>query len=303
MVAKIKTHPRHDSRRRQSPRPKAVSSKDFHRVYWPFIPVLITLCLLLSVAVKTVPIHHLGGRVLAYQTSRNTAELLKDTNVQRQKAGEQPLKINDELVKAAQAKAADMASRDYWSHYTPEGVAPWSFVSATGYDYQSMGENLAAGFNDDDAVVNAWMASPHHRENILNKAYSEVGFAYADNPNYSAAGGGPMTIVVAYYAQPVVIGIGTTSAKPSIPAQTLASTTTRLASGVSSSALATWAPAVLVLAGFASIILFFEKHRRYFLSAAAEGERYVLRHPATDVGLLLIVGLVFLLAQAAGHIL
>ncbi|HVX58789.1 MAG TPA: CAP domain-containing protein [Candidatus Saccharimonadales bacterium] len=303
MTAKIKTHPRYESKRGHSSKPKGVDSKTFNKVYWPFIPVLVAFSLLLSVAVRTVPLNHPGGHVLAYQTSRSVAELLKDTNLQRQKDGEKPLTLDDQLNEAAQAKADDMTKRDYWSHYTPEGVAPWSFVSSTGYVYQTVGENLAAGFRDDDAVVNAWMASPHHRENMLNKDYTQVGFAYADNPNYTAAGGGPMTVVVAYYAQPVVIGTGATAAGALTPPTTLSSATTRLASGISSSAIATWAPAILALGGAAAIILFFEKHRRYFMTAAAEGERYILRHPATDIGLILIIGLVLLLAQTAGHIL
>jgi hypothetical protein len=299
MTAKIKSHPKFDIKRRQSPRPKGISDRDFHKVYWPFIPVFITICLLLALAVQTVPIHHLTGRVLGYQTSRSVEELLHDTNIQRLKAGEKALKLNDELAQAAQAKADDMAKRNYWSHYTPQGVAPWSFVTEVGYVYQTMGENLAAGFSDDDSVVNAWMASPHHRDNILNASYSEVGFAYANNPNYTAAGGGPMTIVVAFYAQPAIT-VG--SAHPVTIGTTTGGSASRVAAAVASNKLSVWAPAAIILIGFAAAISFIEKHRRYFVTAAVRSERYFMRHPATDIGLLIIIGLVFLLVQTAGYI-
>ncbi|HEU5004621.1 MAG TPA: CAP domain-containing protein [Candidatus Saccharimonadales bacterium] len=297
-MAKIKTHPKYDTRKTATPKPKGIDHKAFEKVYWPFIPVFIATALLLSLAIQTVPLHHLTGKVLGYQTSKNSDQLLKDTNLQREKAGESDLKINDELTKAAQAKADDMAKRDYWSHNTPQGVAPWSFVTATGYVYQSMGENLAAGFNDDDAVVNAWMASPHHRENILDKNYSQVGFGYANNPNYTAAGGGPMTIVVAFYAQPASVFV---NPKTNFTGQTLGASTTRVAAAFNSS-LSPWLPVILLFGGLAALGIFIEKHRRYFATAAAQGERYILRHPATDFCLLIIACLVFLLNQTAGFI-
>jgi hypothetical protein len=113
------------------------------------------------------------------------------------------LSLNGQLDAAAQAKANDMATRNYWSHYTPDGNPPWVFVSAQGYAYQKLGENLATGFNDEQATINGWMASPPHRENLLDPAFSDVGFGFANNPNYTAAGGGPMTIIVAFYGRTV----------------------------------------------------------------------------------------------------
>lgn len=306
MTAKIKSHPKHDSRQRAHvPMPKGVSGKAFEKVYWPFLPVLVCVCLLLALAVQSVPLHHLTGRVLGYQTSEDAQELLKDTNLQRQKAGDNPLHLNDSLNEAAQAKANDMARRDYWSHYTPQGVAPWSFVTATGYTYRSLGENLAAGFGDDDAVLNAWMASTEHRANILNYNYTEVGFGYANIANYKAAGGGPMTLVVAFYAQPTatfaIASHPSSSTQP--PSATLASSTTARAVAVlTPGLLSRWTPTILLAVAFAAGAVFIERHRRYFKTAIVRSERYVLRHPATDVGLLIIVGLVFLLAQTAGYI-
>ncbi len=298
MTAKIKDHPKYARKRGGGPKPRGVSDKAFEKVYWPFIPVFIVACLLLALAIQTVPLHHLTGRVLGYQTTENAQELLKDTNIQRQQAGESGLMLNDDLAKAAQAKADDMAKRNYWSHDTPEGVAPWSFVTATGYVYQSMGENLAAGFSDDDEVVNAWMASPHHRANILDKSYTQVGFGYANSPDYTSAGGGPMTVVVAFYAQPALAAAP--AAQPTHNQILGTSTTTRAATALPSS-IATWAPVVLLLAGALAIAAFVEKHRRYFRTATVESERYVLRHPLTDLCLLVIAGLVFLLVQTAGY--
>jgi uncharacterized protein YkwD len=83
------------------------------------------------------------------------------------------------LVKAAQAKANDMAARGYFAHTTPDGKEPWHFISAAGYDYLTAGENLAMNFSDSEDVVRAWMRSPSHKENILNSRFTEIGIATA----------------------------------------------------------------------------------------------------------------------------
>lgn len=145
------------------------------------------------------------GNVLAYATSMSVNGLLSSTNGQRSSNGVASLSLNSKLNAAAQAKANDMASRNYWSHNTPEGNPPWVFVEAQGYSYQKLGENLAAGFSSEDATTGGWMASQPHRENMLDSAFSEVGFGFANNENYTSAGGGPMTVVVAHYGKPTVL--------------------------------------------------------------------------------------------------
>lgn len=169
--------------------------------------------------------HYPGGRVLSYATGMSTSGLLSSTNSARSGNGVAGLNLNSKLNAAAQAKADDMATRNYWSHNTPEGNSPWTFVTAQGYSYQKLGENLASGFNNEQATVDGWMASTGHRENLLDPAFSEVGFGYANNPDYTAAGGGPMTIVVAFYGQPPVAVA--TSPPPPPPAPVAAQVKTK----------------------------------------------------------------------------
>ncbi len=163
---------------------------------------------------------HPTRSVLAYATSMSVSGLLSSTNSQRASNGVAALGLNSQLNAAAQAKANDMASRNYWSHNTPEGNPPWGFVSAQGYAYQKLGENLATGFNDEGSTISGWMASQGHRENMLDPAYSEVGFGYANNPDYTSGGGGPMTIVVAYYGQPKVLAATASPPPAAAPAAT-----------------------------------------------------------------------------------
>lgn len=91
-----------------------------------------------------------------------------------------PLIRNSVLDLAAQKKAADMIAKGYFAHYSPEGVAPWHWLSEAGYRYDTAGENLAIDFHDSKDVVTAWMNSPGHRKNIMKQKYAEIGMAVAE---------------------------------------------------------------------------------------------------------------------------
>lgn len=188
-------------------KPKNVNKSNFERVYWPYIPLVFAISLVLVIGNTggglKAAVHNPLGKVLSYSTSMSIGGLLSDTNAQRAANGVANLSLNGKLDAAAQAKADDMATRNYWSHNTPEGNPPWVFVTAQGYAYQKLGENLAAGFSNEQTTVDGWMASPPHKANLLDPAFSEVGFGFANNPNYTSAGGGPMTIVVAFYGKPI----------------------------------------------------------------------------------------------------
>lgn len=138
-----------------------------------------------------------------YATDITGGGLLAETNAYRQSNGRNSLSMSYALSRAAQAKANDMASRDYWAHNTPDGRTPWSFISAVGYAYTAAGENLAYGYTTSDELMAAWEQSPEHRANLLYAGYTQVGFGIANAPDY--VGTGQETIVVAEYATPVAV--------------------------------------------------------------------------------------------------
>jgi hypothetical protein len=111
----------------------------------------------------------------------DTASLLSLTNQQRVAANLSPLVLNSKLSQAAEVKANDMITNNYWAHVSPTGVTPWTLIRQTGYQYQYAGENLAEDYSSAEAVVNAWMNSPGHRKNLLNPKLCEVGFASVGN--------------------------------------------------------------------------------------------------------------------------
>lgn len=106
------------------------------------------------------------------------AGIILETNKQRLENNLLPLVQNSTLDQMAFVKAQDMFQEGYFAHVSPTGVDVAELASQIGYDYLLVGENLALGnFGGDLDVVEAWMGSPGHRENILKPNYTEIGVA------------------------------------------------------------------------------------------------------------------------------
>lgn len=106
------------------------------------------------------------------------SEVIKWTNVQRQKNSLSVLKENLKLDLSADIKVKDMFINQYFEHKSLSGIGVDGLVKETGYEYIIIGENLAMGnFENSERLVEAWMASPGHRENILNSKYQDIGVA------------------------------------------------------------------------------------------------------------------------------
>jgi uncharacterized protein YkwD len=109
--------------------------------------------------------------------------VLRLTNVERVKAGCGPLHADARLTAAAQGHSTDMATRNYFSHITPEGQTPWDRARAAGYANPSA-ENIAMGYPTPADVMAGWMKSDEHRQNILNCASHALGVGFDDRGNY-----------------------------------------------------------------------------------------------------------------------
>jgi len=106
-----------------------------------------------------------------------SSRLIGLTNQARVEQGLEPLEISSKLTEAAEKKAMDMINQNYFAHTSPDGLSPWYWVSKAGYKYSAAGENLAKGFSESEYVYQAWMNSPSHKANILNKNYQDIGIA------------------------------------------------------------------------------------------------------------------------------
>jgi len=92
------------------------------------------------------------------------------------------------LDHSAQGWTDAMVSHGFFSH----GGDPGARLSAAGYSWSSMGENIAAGFPTPRAVVNAWMGSTGHCQNILSPSFTDVGTGVSTH-SVSGYSSGPAT--------------------------------------------------------------------------------------------------------------
>ncbi|MBI2669967.1 MAG: hypothetical protein HYX20_02405 [Candidatus Yanofskybacteria bacterium] len=106
--------------------------------------------------------------------------VMKWTNIHRANAGLPTLVEDPQLNTAARLKVQDMFARQYFEHISPTGGNISTLLDGVGYQFIAVGENLALGnYENDQALVQAWMDSPGHRANILNSRFREIGVAVA----------------------------------------------------------------------------------------------------------------------------
>ncbi|GIM93117.1 CAP domain-containing protein [Paractinoplanes toevensis] len=106
-------------------------------------------------------------------------QILWLVNQNRRRGGCDNLSVDRRLIEAANEHAADMARRDYFAHQSPNGDGAGDRVSEAGYRWKRYGENIARGADSPFEVVDGWMHSPAHRENIMDCRLHQMGVGLA----------------------------------------------------------------------------------------------------------------------------
>lgn len=109
-----------------------------------------------------------------------TESVLKTMNAYRKIQGLGPLLPDARLMKAAEDRMRDMEEVGYWAHKSPDGTSPFVWLEKRDFDFSMAGENLAEGFETVEVLVDSWMQSNGHRENILSPNFTSVGIAIID---------------------------------------------------------------------------------------------------------------------------
>ena len=108
-------------------------------------------------------------------------EVLRLTNIERTKAGLEPLSSAPELTRTAVVRANETIQN--FSHDRPDGRDCFTAFDENNVEYTRAGENIAMGQRTPAEVVNAWMDSPGHRENIMNADFGRLGVGVAMDSN------------------------------------------------------------------------------------------------------------------------
>ena len=143
------------------------------RVQYVLLALALTVAVVLAVAAP-------ASQAQAPTNSGNfdlATELVAELNQARAAHTLPAVTTDARLTAAAAAKAETLLTEEWFDHVTKDGRTPWSFVRSAGYNYHVAGENLAMDFASATAITQAWLESPTHRENMLDRKFSNVGIA------------------------------------------------------------------------------------------------------------------------------
>jgi uncharacterized protein YkwD len=112
-------------------------------------------------------------------------QLVNDVRVRGTRCGDElfgpapPVSLSGTLEDVARGHATDMAEKNYFEHVDPAGQSPADRVRAVGYQEKLVGENIAYGPKSVEEVVQGWLDSPGHCENIMDPRFAEMGIGLA----------------------------------------------------------------------------------------------------------------------------
>lgn len=161
--------------------------------YGGFFVALKALVIAFAVLIPTEAF--LSPDVLAAQ-SRQIVTLVNNLRVGN---GLKPLSDAVSLDASAQNRSDDMLALQYFSHNGSNGHGLTYFLNGAGYKYYIAGENLAMGFSSGQDVVDAWIKSPTHYANLIEKNYSETGIGISSGEYH----GVPTVFVAEHFGLPI----------------------------------------------------------------------------------------------------
>jgi uncharacterized protein YkwD len=135
-----------------------------------------------------MPVYSSGASTRAPVTpelSRRALELVNEVRARGTRCGSRafapapPLSLSGTLGSVALGHATDMASHSYFEHQDLAGQSPADRVRAVGYKEKLVGENIAYGPQSVDEVMQGWLDSPGHCENIMDPRFVQMGLALA----------------------------------------------------------------------------------------------------------------------------
>lgn len=147
---------------------------------------MLTLALLLLLAASPAD---------ATETAITPANVIQQMNAYRAAEGLPMLREDARLAKAAADRMRHMEELAYWSHNAPDGMSPFVWLAARDYVHAFAGENLATGFETAPVLVESWMESKGHRDNILSPNYEDVGVAIIDGSTRGPADGKSIVVL------------------------------------------------------------------------------------------------------------
>jgi len=123
-----------------------------------------------------------------FDINASASRVLELTNMERAKAGVPPLKLSGELTAAAQDYSNVLVQTGCFAHTCGAVENFADRIGLAGYSgMTAAAENIAEGYPTPEAVVDGWMNSAGHRDNLLSPTYTEIGIGVAAGGPYGIA--------------------------------------------------------------------------------------------------------------------
>jgi uncharacterized protein YkwD len=155
--------------------------------------LIVVLALCAPMLVGTVSAEAKRRRTMTTTEKSYSTAVLSQLNAERRAHHLKPLKVSTRLISSARTHNLDMAAKNTMSHQLRGEKSFDRRISATGYDWSWVGENIGWNSNISKAGVKYLETimykekAPNdgHRRNILNKHYTNVGIdIYIDNVHH-----------------------------------------------------------------------------------------------------------------------
>jgi uncharacterized protein YkwD len=272
-------------------------NKNYGKVYWPYLPVLIISILGIS----------FGLFISGFNQSSKTntisyASLLTSTNQYRIKNGFSPLSFNQDLSTAAQVQANKIAISNSWSPLNNSQQPAFSLISNQSMNLSSPKENLAYDFKSSNSIVSAWSNNNYLASNLLTTNSNSVGFGVVNATDFMGIKN--QKVVVAIFAnnnllpQPTV---SNTSQKPANLSGSIRSLAVIRLNSITKNdnIFELYGIAFLMLA---IVTIIFSKHTYKVHKWITKGENLVIKHPLIDITLVVAFIILAGAIQTTGYI-
>lgn len=130
------------------------------------------------------------GCAIPADANRMATDVAAGLNAHRQANSLAPVTFNRVLAQAAATHACDMGRNRFFTHRGSDGTDPQARARRAGYRDCLIAENLAWGFPQPARIIDGWMASPGHRQNMMHGRIKEFGIGIANGDN------GPIWVLV-----------------------------------------------------------------------------------------------------------
>lgn len=160
------------------------SASDGDTILWPFIDDYNHNRIYALLAIRSDYNSRWIGDTTSMSTSANEEQIIELTNVFRVANGLPPLMSDEALSKVARDHSEDMQDKNYFSHTNQQGDSPFDRMNDDGIDYVMAGENIAVGQTNAINVMDAWLNSENHRDNMLLD-FNYIGAGVSDDLYYT----------------------------------------------------------------------------------------------------------------------